>query len=107
MARTKNTVRLSGSATKKPASTGGRAVKARAIRSALGHQAEGVRKRKHRFRPGTVALREIRKLQQTTDLLLLKLPFQRLVREIAHDFKTECASRSMLWLLCRRPLKPT
>ena len=33
--------------------------------------------------PGTVALREIRKYQKSVDLLLLKLPFQRLVREIA------------------------
>lgn len=40
----------------------------------------------HRFRPGTVALREIRKYQKTTDLLLRKLPFQRLVREIAQEY---------------------
>ncbi|RVD83324.1 uncharacterized protein DFL_007716 [Arthrobotrys flagrans] len=36
----------------------------------------------HKFRPGTVALREIRKYQKSTDLLLRKLPFSRLVREI-------------------------
>jgi len=42
--------------------------------------------RRHRFRPGTVALREIRKYQKSTDLLLRKLPFARLVREIALDF---------------------
>jgi len=41
--------------------------------------------KKHRFKPGTVALREIRKFQKSTDLLLRKLPFQRLVREIAND----------------------
>eukprot|EP00741_Cyanophora_paradoxa_P015370 tig00020876_g14837.t1 len=35
---------------------------------------------------GTVALREIRKYQKTTDLLLRKLPFQRLVREIAQNY---------------------
>lgn len=39
-------------------------------------------KRKVRFRPGTVALREIRKYQKTTDLLIRKLPFMRLCREI-------------------------
>ncbi|KAI1094603.1 histone-fold-containing protein [Rostrohypoxylon terebratum] len=39
--------------------------------------------RKRRYRPGTVALREIRRLQNNTDLLLRKLPFARLVREIA------------------------
>ncbi len=43
---------------------------------------------KKRFKPGTVALREIRKYQKSTDLLLRKLPFARLVREIANDFVT-------------------
>lgn len=46
-------------------------------------------KRPHRFRPGTVALREIRKYQKSTDLLIRKLPFQRLVREIADEFKSD------------------
>ncbi|NJL70505.1 MAG: hypothetical protein HC888_02250 [Candidatus Competibacteraceae bacterium] len=46
-------------------------------------------KKPHRFKPGTVALREIRKYQKTGDLLLRRLPFQRLVREIAQDFKTD------------------
>ena len=35
-----------------------------------------------RFRPGTVALRQIRRYQKSTDLLIRKLPFQRLVREV-------------------------
>ncbi|KAK9727782.1 centromeric DNA-binding histone H3-like protein cse4 [Basidiobolus ranarum] len=39
-----------------------------------------------RYRPGTVALREIRHYQKTTDLLLRKLPFARLVREIASEY---------------------
>jgi histone H3/H4 len=38
----------------------------------------------HRYRPGTRALLEIRKYQRTGDLLLRKLPFMRLVREITH-----------------------
>merc|ERR1711937_160108 len=42
-------------------------------------------KKAHRFRPGTKALREIKKFQKSTDLLLRKLPFQRLVREIARE----------------------
>ncbi len=46
-------------------------------------------KKPHRFRPGTVALREIRKYQKSTDLLLRKLPFQRLVREIAQEMKAD------------------
>ena len=36
----------------------------------------------HRYRPGTVALREIRRMQSTSNLLIRKLPYQRLVREI-------------------------
>ena len=48
--------------------------------------ATGGIKKPHKFRPGTVALREIRKYQKSTELLIRKLPFQRLVREIAHDF---------------------
>lgn len=42
-------------------------------------------KKPHRYRPGTVALREIRKYQKSTDHLVKRLPFQRLVREIAED----------------------
>ena len=38
---------------------------------------------KKRWRPGTVALREIRRYQKSTDLLIRKAPFQRFVREIA------------------------
>lgn len=46
--------------------------------------AVGPRKR-YRYRPGSVALRDIRKYQKSTDLLIRKAPFQRLVREIAED----------------------
>ncbi|KAK6529613.1 centromeric DNA-binding histone H3-like protein cse4 [Arthrobotrys megalospora] len=42
-------------------------------------------RRGHKFKPGTVALREIRKYQKSTELLLRKLPFSRLVREICAD----------------------
>ncbi|KAH9006812.1 histone-fold-containing protein [Lactarius hatsudake] len=45
--------------------------------------------KKRRYRPGTVALREIRKYQKSTDLLLRKLPFARVVREIALDMTTD------------------
>ena len=44
----------------------------------------GVKKR-YRYRPGTVALKQIRQYQKSTELLIRKLPFQRLVREIACD----------------------
>ena len=46
-------------------------------------------KRPMRYRPGTVALREIRRYQKTAELLIRKLPFNRLVREVTQDFKTD------------------
>ena len=46
-------------------------------------------KRPMRYRPGTMALKEICHYQKSTELLIRKLPFNRLVREIAQDFKTD------------------
>ncbi|KUF90102.1 histone H3 [Phytophthora nicotianae] len=63
------------------------------FQSASAPTAGGVKK-PHRYRPGTVALREIRKYQKSTDLLIRKLPFQRLVREIAQDYKTDLRFQS-------------
>ncbi len=40
----------------------------------------------HRYRPGTVALREIRRQQKSVELLIPKLPFQRLVRELTQEW---------------------
>lgn len=54
----------------------------------------GIKEKPHRYRPGTVALREIRRYQKTTDLLIRKLPFQRLVREIAEQFKQDLRFQS-------------
>ena len=51
--------------------------------------AQGGLKRPMRYKPGTVALREIRRYQKTTELLIRKLPFSRLVREVTQDFKTD------------------
>jgi histone H3 len=51
-------------------------------------------KKPHRYRPGTVALREIRKYQKSTELLIRKEPFQRLVREVAQGFKTDLRFQS-------------
>jgi histone H3 len=41
-----------------------------------------------------VALREIRKYQKSTELLIRKLPFQRLVRELAQDFRSDLRFQS-------------
>ena len=89
MARTKQTARKStgGKAPRKSIAT-----KAAKKTNAAPHS--GGVKKPHRFRPGTVALREIRKFQKSTDLLIRKLPFQRLVREIAQDFKTDLRFQS-------------
>jgi histone H3/H4 len=60
----------------------------------------GVVKRHRRHRPGTVALREIRKYQKCTSNLIRKLPFQRLVREIAQDLTSDVRFQSTaMWTL--------
>ena len=87
MARTKQTARKS---------TGGKAPR-RVMASKAARKAApsvGGVKKPHRFRPGTVALREIRRYQKSTELLLRKLPFQRLVREIAEDYHSELRFQS-------------
>ena len=47
------------------------------------------RKAPKRYRPGSVALREIRRYQKSTELLIRRLPFQRLVSELALDFRAD------------------
>ena len=103
MARTKKTARkktgktprkqfATKSLTKKltPAQARKNAAKATAAgQKNLGNPQTGGLKRPMRYRPGTVALREIRRYQKTTELLIRKLPFSRLVREITQDFKTD------------------
>mmetsp|Transcript_3752 Transcript_3752/g.14711 ORF Transcript_3752/g.14711 Transcript_3752/m.14711 type:complete len:198 (-) Transcript_3752:27-620(-) len=87
MARTKQTARKS---------TGGKAPRKQLATKAARKSAPttGGVKKPHRYRPGTVALREIRKYQKSTELLIRKLPFQRLVREIAQDFKSDLRFQS-------------
>ena len=82
MARTKQTARKS---------TGGKAPRKQLATKAARKSAPatGGVKQARRFRPGTVALREIRRYQKSTELLMRKLPFQRLVREIAQDNKAD------------------
>ena len=74
MARTKQTARKS---------TGGKAPRKQLATKAARATVPGAATKPHRYRPGTVALREIRRYQKSTELLIRKLPFQRLVREIA------------------------
>ena len=59
-----------------------------------GRKPAGPVKKPHRYKPGTVALRDIRRYQKSTELLIRKLPFQRLVREIAQDFKSDLRFQS-------------
>ncbi|CAE6463548.1 unnamed protein product [Rhizoctonia solani] len=97
MARTKQTARKS---------TGGKAPR-KQIATKHGRmsapQTTGGLKKPHPFRPGTVALREIRRCQKSTELLIRKLPFQRLVREIAQDFKTDLRFQSSAVLALHQP----
>jgi len=47
---------------------------------------------KRRYRPGTRALMEIRRYQRNTDLLIPKMPFSRVIREIAQSL---CATKDL------------
>ena len=81
MARTKQAARQS---------TGGKAPR-KALAAKAARKSPAVNtgiKKPHRYRPGTVALREIRRYQKSTELLLRKLPFQRLVKEITVQFNS-------------------
>ena len=87
MVRIKQTARIS---------TGGKAPRKQLATMAARKSAPtaGGVKKTYRFRPGIVALREIRKYQKGTDLLIRKTAFQRLVREIAQDFETDLRFQS-------------
>ena len=91
MARTKQTARkqIATPAGKAPRKQIGNKQAARKTAPSMG----GIKK-PHRYRPGTVALREIRKYQKSTELLIRKLPFQRLVREVAQEYKSDLRFQS-------------
>lgn len=80
MARTKQTARHPSMGGKKPHTAGKRLATKVARKTAPAPATV-----KRRYRPGTRALKEIRKYQNSTELLIRKLPFQRLVREIAQQ----------------------
>ena len=88
MARTKQTARKSATGAKAPR----KSLATKAARKSA--PATGGVKKAHRYRPGTVALREIRKYQKSTELLIRRLPFQRLVRELAQEFKADLRFQS-------------
>ncbi len=87
MARTKQTSRKS---------TGSKAPRKQLASKVAGKSApsSGGMKKPHKFRPGTVAIREIRRYQKSSALLCRKAPFQRLVREVASDFKSDLRFQS-------------
>jgi histone H3 len=62
-------------------------------------------KKPHRYHPGTVALREIRKYQKSTELLIRKAPFQHLVRKIAIDIKLDLQMQSTALLPLQEALE--
>jgi hypothetical protein len=83
MARTKQTARKFTS----PTSRVNNNLVSKVVRKRI-IPAHGGIKKPHRYRPGTVALREIRRYQRSTDLLIPRLPFSRLVKEIALELKS-------------------
>lgn len=94
MARTKQTARKTIGG-KTPARFPRKQKTAHKKKLPAGAPKNGGVKRARRFRPGTVALREIRKYQKSTELLIRKLPFQRLVREIVQDLRNDLRMTSI------------
>ncbi|XP_058223815.1 histone H3.3-like [Rhododendron vialii] len=88
MARTKQTCRTFGGGKRLRKHIAAKVMRKKTV------PAFGGVKKPHRYRAGTVARREIRKYQKTTDLLIRKLPFQRLVREISQVFKADLRFQS-------------
>uniref|UniRef100_A0A5S6Q670 Histone domain-containing protein n=1 Tax=Trichuris muris TaxID=70415 RepID=A0A5S6Q670_TRIMR len=72
-------------------STGGKAPRKQLATMAARKSAPsaGGVKKPHRYRPGTVALREIRRYRNSRQLLIRRQPFQRLIRKVAQDLKTD------------------
>ena len=90
MARTKQTAKKN--ATPHTGGLGGGKVQSLAVAkkaAAARRAAEKQGKKKRRFRPGTVALREIRRYQKSTELLIRQAPFRRLVREIIEELSRQ------------------
>ncbi|VDL64415.1 unnamed protein product [Hymenolepis diminuta] len=56
---------------------------------------------------GTVALREIRRFQKSTELLIRRIPFQRLVREIAQEYKSDLRLQMTTAVALQEQLKLT
>ena len=92
----RHTHRVGGPAQRSGAAAGAPAAAAGAPSGAAAAAAARPRK-PHRFRPGTVALREIRKYQRSTELLIRKLPFARLVREITQTYNSTPADGEKRW----------
>ena len=82
MARTRATARKDGDPPRKRFAT-------KAARKSAPTSSKAKERKPRRYRPGTVALREIRKYQKSTDLLIRKVPFQRLVREIIQNLRPD------------------
>ena len=87
MARTKQTANKSANGKAPRKQQGGKPPGEKKTQKAPGE--------KKRYRPGEAALREIKKIQKGTNLLLRKLPFQRLVREIVQQHHGELKFQSV------------
>lgn len=61
---------------------------AKSKKTSKSSKSRGEKKSRH-FKPGTVALREVKRYQKTSGFLIASLPFERLVREVAQDFKDD------------------
>ena len=85
---------IKGSATKQNVATGSKASKSAKVQKKTAPAEGGVKIKSRRFRPGTVAIREIKRYQKATTFMLLKAPFQRFVRAICEGIDAQLRFQS-------------
>jgi histone H3 len=86
----KGSAKAMGSKGKQQVATGSKASKASSAKKKTAAAEGGIKKeRKFRFRPGTVAIREIKRYQKSTTFLLARAPFQRFIRAICEGIDAQ------------------
>ena len=72
----------------------GKSSKSKTIKKGAPSEGGMKEKKKIHYKPGTVALREIKRYQKSMDMMLPKASFQRLVRSIAMGFDPDLRFQS-------------
>ena len=79
--------RIPSKPTSRKTITGGKQPHKHILHKSIKRSSTGGIKKPHRYRPGLLALQEIRRYQQTTDSLIRKTPFNKLIKEISQEYR--------------------